>query len=157
MQINKINNNTNFGTKCYIGEIGAELNLKKYNKKLTSGILDAFNKLSKNNNKDILSLSIGTPKDVPFAAINLTYFNKEGNYQSSFNILPDNLIKSSKKYISKFIQEQYEKLRSTTYKASDVIYFENNGQNIKIKKSHKNLIKELCHKYGSDDSSLFFA
>ena len=156
MQVNKISQNTTFGTKCYIGEMGAELSLKKYNKNLSKGILEAFNKLSKNDNTDIFSLSMGMPKDMNSNVINFSYFNKEGNYQSSISILASKLAKNSKSKISKLIQGYYNQLKESKEKAKNTSYFitKNNSQ---ISNSHETLIKRLCNKYGSDDSSLFSA
>lgn len=125
MNVNSINQ-TNFGTTCYIGDTSANIALKKYNKRLTSGILKAFKDLSNNNTNDTLSVIIGPTKgkDIKHLkkdVINLNYFDKNGTYQSSINLNPKQIEKRPSEEIKEIFKKIYKILTKTEFKAKSII------------------------------------
>lgn len=148
-----------FGTKPLIGDMSAHNGLRKYNVKLTDGIIDAFEKLSKNNVDDKLILKIGqktgAKKDTTDAIeIYLWVKGDNGNDfhpKSSIVFSPKTLQKFSRKSISELILNTYKKLTLSTRKANANVYSYPLKSLNKISKSHEAKIEDLTDKFGFDD------
>ena len=146
-----------FGTTPQIGWAMADIGLPKYKKNLTYGILDAFQKLSKNNTDDFLKIVLSPKADATTLytdSLELHYApNGTVFSQSSKAFSPRALQKFSAKKISKIIIETYEKLK-TSKKQADTILGATPYQKSKqseISKAHKNKINKLVKLYSFDD------
>ncbi len=155
-------NSPNFGTRPLIGDIAANNGLRKYNINLTKGILDAFEKLSKNNIDDELVLNIGHKtgaKKYATDSLELLFFKKDFSKntpnslicQSSVSFSPKTLEKMTAKKITQLLLNSYEKLKKCT--TLNLYNIDNYASSPKkcITKPHAIKINELCQKFGYDD------
>jgi hypothetical protein len=112
-----------FGTRPLIGDIVATKGLPKYKQKLTEGIFDAFEKLSKNGIDDQFSINIGPKRGAK---------------------------KLSRKDISKFIIDSYEKLTKSNKQTTTTCGYPKPAKT-KVSKSHSEKIEKLLNLFGFDD------
>lgn len=148
-----------FGTTPLIGDIAARNGLRKYNVKLTDGIIDAFEKLSQNNVDDKLIINIGrkvgAKKDTTDALEISLWLKRENSpyadLKSSIVFSPKTLQRFSKKSISELILNTYKKLTQSTRKANANVYSYPLKSLNKISKSHEAKIEDLTNKFGFDD------
>lgn len=149
---------TSFGTKPLIGDISAHDGLRKYSKKLTAGVLDAFEKLSANDIDDMIRIDIGHKKGAKSFrtdSFEIIYFikDKQGEFRpkSSLAFSPKVKQKFSISKISKLIQDKYSSLKESNQFCNDgVDNYPYRGKNM-ISKTHSDKIIELVKKYGFDD------
>lgn len=148
-----------FGTKPVIGEISAHTGLTKYKRKITYGIYDAFQQLSKNNADDELYIIIGMSskdKNLSSDLLELSYWNKvteadaKTTIKSSLTLDPKYLEKLSKKVIVKKILDSYELLKGSNKQTDTIVGHPLPGEN-KPSKAHKEVIEKLKNEFGFGD------
>lgn len=113
-----------FGTKPSIGVFMADVGLRKYNEKLTEGILDAFEKLSKNGINDELNLHLGvngTQKQMGQIKVSQRSYQKFKR-----NLLKNKLINPTvdipKKFFNDILQLSYKPEGQIKSQSSKVLY-----------------------------------
>jgi hypothetical protein len=149
MKIDKIS----FGTRPQIGELQAKLGLPKYNINLTTGILEAFDKLSLNRINDTINVLIyprfKNQKITNTDFLQLSYSNRRDKRGFSNIFNPEKIQKLSKKEVSKFIINGYEQLKNSNKRIENLghSYFPRGTPKI-ISKQHEAAITELTDKYG---------
>lgn len=148
-----------FGTKPLIGDIAAHKGLRKYNARLTDGILDAFEKLSQNNVDDLLVINlghkIGAKKDTT-DALEISLWQKLKNspcmtFKSYMVFSPRTLQKFSKKHISELILNTHKKLTKKNIETNAGVFGYPSTSSNKISAAHESKIETLTTKFGFDD------
>lgn len=149
---------TSFGTSPFIGDISANVGLRKYNKRLTMGLLDAFDKLAQNGTDDLIRVDVGHKKGARSFrtdAIEVIHFIKDkyGEFRpkSSLAFSPKTKQKLSVNEISKLIQNIYAKIKES--KELSRVGVDNYPFRLEknISQTHIQKIKDLTKKYGFDD------
>lgn len=153
MKTNSINN-ISFGTKPLIGDNQAYSALPKYSINLTKGILDAFEKLSKNGIDDVLVINIGKNGNAKKASTDILHihYSKDGKPLSGISFSPKTLSGKSSNKISRIIRESYDILKNS--KRQDKLNsggYSTQPAGLKISKQHKNKINQLVKIFGFDD------
>lgn len=134
---------------------GIWMALPKYKKRLAAGILDSFEKLSKNGVEDQVFINIvhtDYTKKNPADILCISYFsNKDLPEQSSTVLNPSKLQKLSRKAISETILKMYEKLKISTEKVTFASGSYIQSKN-KLSKKHIEVLQKLA-KFSNDDST----
>lgn len=129
--------------------------LPKYKKRLAAGILDSFEKLSKNGASDQVFVNIvhtDYTKKHSADILCISYFsNKDLPEQSSAVLNPRKLEKLSKKAISETVLKMYEKLKISTEKVTLASGSYIASKN-KLSKKHVETLEKLA-KFSNDDST----
>ena len=138
-----------FGTRPEVGYYRAINGLPKYSKKLTLGLLDAFEKLSANGVEDHLFMGMSPKhgaKNLTTDVIELCYYTKPNSYQSITAFSPKTLAKRSVREISEFIISTYEELKKSNKKVVLGRGFPISDR-VKAGKEHWQKILELTRKH----------
>lgn len=149
-----------FGTRPTIGCFTAELGLSKYREGLTSGILDAYEKLSKNKINDSIDIKIGVKKEGKSKyvdSLEIFYYPKYDKNvpQSSEAFNPRELEKLTVEKISELILKTYENLKtSMTQKNTLSGMLTQHHPNEKSIKCPLDKIRKLTDIFGTDDAHL---
>lgn len=156
----KINNSdkATFGTKVFVGTIGATNALPKYNKTLSQGILDAAKKLSENNinNQVVLDFYPNTAsKRLKNDVVEISYFEKpisslQDEKKSSLQKSLTSLERMEPDAIIKWIEDACSSLMKSKSKKTALSGYPK-PRDIKITKGHKEKIQTLIDDFGYDD------
>lgn len=157
MKITQVDNKS-FGTRPMIGYIAANDGLSKYSIELTNGIIDSFEKLSKNGINDQLRIDVGHKNyakrrktDSFEVSLWLEDRYKIWRPKSSTAFSPKKLEKMSANQISNLILKSYKKLVKSykiDTKGTDLCTLK---QNKSISDAHKDEINQLVSKFGYYD------
>ncbi len=121
MQVNNINSQQTFGTKCIIGNTSAQQGLKNYGENVSKGIYNAFRKLTKNEANDTFKLTLGSiDYDKPNTYINMSYFDKDNKLQSSMNFNMSGLKDYTTEMLATLVSGTYNMLKSSTFKVRNL-------------------------------------
>ncbi|MDD3419258.1 MAG: hypothetical protein PHE78_01515 [Candidatus Gastranaerophilales bacterium] len=156
----KINNSdrATFGTKVFVGSIGASNALPKYNKTLAQGLLDGVKKLSENNinNQVVLDFYPNiASKRLKNDVVEISYFEKpisslQDEKKSSMQKSLTSLERMDPDGIAKWIEDACSSLMKSKSKKPSLSGYPK-PRDTKITKGHKEKIQTLVDTFGYDD------
>lgn len=152
MKVNNINK-LSFGTKPLIGDNQSYRALPKYGINIANGILNAFERLSKNGIDDQLVINMGrntSAKRIDTDILDISYW-KNNEFISSKTLSPKTLSKLSSKKISTLIMRTYKQLQASKIKENVSMDWAVQKGIKKISKRHISQMKLLIDKFGYDD------